>query len=260
MNSCLYEGKVMHYRVQPKEYKFTHSVFMFYLDLDEMDSIVQSNWLVSRNQKNIFSFYDKDHMDFGKPTLKENVVHYARQQGFVGAIDRVMLLTNLRVFGYVFNPVSFYYCFDANGHAVCAIAQVCNTFGEMKNYFLGPDTFEDGVFRSEQKKYYYISPFVELDVPMDFSLAIPGERMKIKVDDLKDNKKFLYATLSGKKQKLTAARVFKLGCVYPLMTLKVIGLIHYHAVVLHLIKKIPYHKKQDNPDLQREVQRGYVAK
>lgn len=260
MNSCLYVGKVMHCRVEPKDYKFIHDVFMFYLDLDELDEIARNNWLISLNKPNVFSFYDKDHMNYGKSTLKDNVIHYIREKGVTAPISRVMLLTNLRVFGYVFNPVSFYYCFDDKDQPVCAIAQVCNTFGELKNYFLGPETFNENGFRSEQLKYYYISPFIDLDVPMDFDLKIPQELIKIKVDDLKENKKFLYATLTGKQRPLTAAQVFALGLRYPFMTLKVIALIHYHAAVLYYIKKIPYHKKQANLHLQKEVQREYVAK
>ncbi len=260
MNSCIYEGKVMHSRVKPKYYKFIHDVFMFYLDLDEIDAITQRNWFISRNKPNVFSFYDKDHMDFGNKNIKENVIAYARKKGFNGPIKRVMLLTNLRVFGYVFNPVSFYYCFDENDNPLCSIAEVGNTFGEIKNFFLGPETLHKNQFLSEKKKYFYVSPFVDLDVPMDFCLKVPGEKINIKIDDLKKNKKFLYTTLTGERRKLTTFGAFKFGAIYPFITLKVIGLIHYHAAVLHFIKKIPHHKKAANPHFQREVQSEYITK
>ena len=260
LNSCLYECDVMHYRVTPKEHKFTHKVFMFYVDLDEIDQLSKRFTLFSRNKSNIFSFYDQDHIKFGSNHIKENILEYLKQNGITTKINRIMLLTNVRVFGYIFNPVSFYYCFDEADQPVCVVPEICNTFREIKPFFMGPETYDGKKFVSQQKKHFYISPFVELEVPMDFQLRIPNERLNIRIDDLKDNKKFLYSALTGKKVTMTNKMLLWFGIKYPFITLKVIGLIHIHAAILHYIKKIPYHKKASNPHLQKGVQNEYVAR
>lgn len=257
INSCLYEMDIMHCRIAPRKHRFTHRIFMFYLDLDELDEISRKLPFFKRNRRALFEFRDSDHINFGHADVKANVLAYVRDKGVDTPISRVMMMTNVRTVGYVFNPVSFYFCFGSDNRPVCAVAQVGNTFGELKPFFLGPETLHKDTFCSVQKKYYYISPFIDLDVPMDFRLKVPGERLFIRIDDLKRERKFLYTTMTGKRRPLTNTELFKLGSKIPLVTLKVIFLIHWHAAILHFIKKIPYHKKRDNPDLQREVQRAY---
>lgn len=231
---------------------------MFYIDLDELGQLGRCVRFFGRNRKSLFEFRDKDHLDFGKHTVKENLMEYVKQKGLTVPIARVMVLTNVRTAGYIFNPVSFYFCFGEDGKPVCAVCEVGNTFGELKPFFLGPDTLTETTFLSVQKKYYYISPFVGLDIPMDFQLKIPEDKLFIRIDDLKDEKKFLYTTMTGKKQPLNSWTLFVHGLKFPFVTLKVIFLIHAHAAILHYIKKVPHHRKGDHLDLQREVQRAYT--
>ena len=257
----MYECRVMHYRKAPKEHKLTTNVFMFYLDLDEIDQLDQQNWLFGRNRRRIFEFRDKDHLDFGAQDTKANVLKYIQSKGIQTKIARMMLLTNCRTLGYQFNPVSFYFCFDENNQPVCAVPEIGNTFGELKPYFIGPENLESKGFASIQEKYFYISPFVGLDIPMDFQLAIPDERLNIRVDDWNKERteKFLITTLTGKKRVLSSKNLLFYGLKFPWITLKVIFLIHWHAAILHFVKKVPHHKKSANQDLQREVQRVYKA-
>lgn len=257
LNSCLYEMDVMHCRVEPKKYRFKHKIFMFYLDLDELDTLDKSFPLFARNRAGMFAFRDDDHVQFSAATTKENITNYIREKGVSEEIGRIMLMTNVRTMGYIFNPVSFYFVFDKNQQPLCAISEVGNTFGEIKPFFLGPETFQRNMFRSRQKKYYYISPFIDLDIPMDFRLKIPGERLFIGIDDLKKDKKFLYTTMTGTRIPMTSKALLWLALTIPFVTLKVIFLIHWHAAILHFIKKVPHHRKSDNPHLQREVQRAY---
>lgn len=260
MNAYLYECDVMHYRVEPKKYKFNHKTFMFYLDLDKIDSIAMEHRFFSHNQRDLFSFYDEDHLKFGSAQLRTSIETYVKEQGIENKLGKIMLLTNVRVFGYIFNPVSFYYCFNEEGQPLCVVVEICNTFKELKPFFLGPDTCKEGVFISEQKKYFYISPFVGLDIPMDFQLKIPEERLDIRIDDLKENKKFLYTSLIGKRIDFTEKALLWFGLKYPFVTLKTIFLIHYHAAVLHFIKRIGHHQKDSNKHLQKGHQNEYIKK
>lgn len=252
MNSSLYECTVMHHRLEPLKNRFVYRIFMFCLDLDELDVLHTSMRLFSRNKFNIFSFRDKDHLDFGKPTLKENILEYLNKNGISLNNGKIFLVTHIRMFGYVFNPVSFYYCYDEHGNPVCAVPEVGNTFGELKPYLLSGGHRTAEGFRRTVTKFFYVSPFIDLDAEFDFNLHLPGETLHVTVDDSKDGKKFFVSAVHGTRKQLTDARLLWYVVRFPFITLQVIGLIHWQAFKLYL-KKLPFLKKTDNPELQKEI-------
>jgi uncharacterized protein len=250
MNSSLYNCAVMHHRLAPARHRFVHLMFMFYLDLDEIARLDAGLRWLSAGRFNLFSFRESDHMQCAGMGLKESILAYLRTQGVSIEGGRIMLLTHLRTLGHVFNPVSFYFCFDAAGRPVCAIAEVHNTFGETKPYFLGPDCLREGTFQLRTGKYFYISPFSALDVQVDFNLRTPGERLALRVDDYDAGARTLLTALTGRRQELTDRNLLRNALRYPFVTVQVIALIHWHALRLFL-KGIPYHKKDANPEDQR---------
>ncbi|MBI3504360.1 MAG: DUF1365 domain-containing protein [Proteobacteria bacterium] len=261
MNSGLYECRVMHHRFAPKVHHFRYGIFMFALDLDEIDAVAARIPFFSRNRANVYAFRDRDHLTLPgleEAGVKANVVAWLRQQG-IALPDggRIMLVTLPRVLGYVFNPVSFYYCFDAAGEPLCAIAEVGNTFGEMKPYLIGRRAV-DGAFRLVTPKHFYVSPFFDLDVTFDFSLGVPGERLDVRIDDHDGGERVLITTLKGRRVPLTAVRLALCTLKHPLVTLKVIGLIHAHALALWL-KRVPWHRKGDDVAQQRGVLRPHAT-
>ncbi len=256
MNSCLYTCQIMHHRLKPRRYKLQHRIFMFYLDLDEIDLWTGKTFFLGYNSPRIYSFNDKDHIELGGRTVKENILRFLQSHNVNLQNGRVMLLTNLRTFGYNFNPVSFYFCFDRQGQPVCVVPEIGNTFGELKPYFIGPESLERTRFLAQQKKYFYISPFNDLDVGLDFQLKIPGEKLDIRINNIKGDETFLYATMTGEKKTLNNANLFWYTLCFPFVTLKVITLIHFHAFRLYL-KKIPHHEKASHPELQKEVFRAW---
>jgi DUF1365 family protein len=249
----------MHHRLRPRQYRFVHRIFMFYLDLDEIEALDRTLRWLSRDRFNLFSFRDGDHLQRAGGGLKESLLEYlqAHQVSLEGG--RIMLLTSLRCFGYVFNPVSFYFCFDAAGRPVCTIAEVNNTFGETKLYFIGPDCFRGEVFHQRTEKYFYISPFTDLDIRVEFNLRVPGERLNLRIDDYQEERRILLTSLSGRRHALTDRNLLRCALRYPFVTLQVIALIHWHALRLFL-KRIPYHKKNANPDLQRGLFNGKATR
>ena len=254
VNSCLYECSVMHHRLAPKEHHFRHDIFMFYLDLDEIDAVARNTFLFSRNRRNFYAFRDADHLPSGGGALKENVLAYLSRSGVEsGKVARIMLLTLPRVLGYIFNPVSLYFCFDAAGAPVCAIAEVGNTFREMKLFLLGAGDFDNQeTFRKIAPKHFYVSPFSSLELSFDFKLRIPGAALEIHIDDRDGDERVLLSTLSGRRAVLSNARLLWFSVKYPLVTLKVIFLIHWHALLLYL-KRIPFYRKAANPSRQCDV-------
>jgi uncharacterized protein len=255
--SCLYEGSVMHHRFAPKAHHLQHKIFMAYFDLDELDSLAQKIFLFSHNRKNLYAFRDDDHEPAGKNSLKQRVCGFARKNGIeIADEDRVALLTLPRVAGYIFNPISLYFCFGANEKPLCAIVEVGNTFGEKKLYLLRAKDFSGERFQKTVAKNFYVSPFSKLDLHFDFNLKIPGEKLEIRVDDFENRQKILISALTGARAEFTNRNLFWFTLKYPLITLKVIFLIHGHAFLLWL-KRAPFHRKAENPLLQTEVLRPH---
>ena len=251
---------------------------MFALDLDELDSLQRKLRLFSFNRANVYSFCERDFLPAGEPphqpsqpagptpgtaqTLKARVVAHLAAQGIDLTGGRVLLVTLPRVFGYLFNPVSFYFCCDRHGRPVASIAEVTNTFREMKPFVLGPATrtaTKDGAtFSLRLPKYFYVSPFTDLDVSFDFTLCTPGEHLSVQIDDFDAGQRTLTSLLTGSRQPLTDGRLAWFSLKYPLITLRVISLIHWHALRLYL-KKVPWFAKAARPDAQRDLYRPHTS-
>ena len=221
--SSIYDCIVMHHRLTPVEHRFQYRVFYLWLDLDAIDGLAKRLWCFSRNRFNLFSFHDHDHLNLGESTTKANILRWLTEQGFDAApVARIMLLTFPRVLGYIFNPVSFYYCFDADGAPVCAVAQVTNTFHEQKAFLL-KERDERGRFRLLTEKHFYVSPFVPLDFSFDFKLELPSDKLDIHIDDHSREARTLLTALTGKRRQLTAASLFWCAIKYPLLTLRALS-------------------------------------
>jgi len=247
--------------MEPKQHRFHYKVFMFYLDLDEIDTISRNFSLISRNRFNMFSFRDSDHLQLpaDNPDKLKNVKHqitaYLESQNVKLNKPKIYLLTNLRTLGHQFNPVSFYFVYE-NEKPICSVAEVGNTFGEMKLFLLGNETLKKNQYLYRTKKYFYVSPFIEHDVDFDFQLTLPDDKLNLRIDDYRNGERIFIATLTGEKRELTGFRLLWYALRFPFITLRIIGLIHWNAMKLWF-KKIPYHKKGDNSNLQRDVLRKY---
>jgi DUF1365 family protein len=255
MNSCLYECRVMHHRLEPKENHFRYRIFMCALDLDELDELDARVAGFSRNRWNLYTFRDRDHLTLPgleAASLRENLCAWLANHGIqLPAGGRIMLVTLPRVLGYIFNPVSFYFCSDAAGAPLCSVVEVGNTFRELKPYLLR-EPASNGAFRLIAPKHFYVSPFSGLDLSFDFKLRVPGETLDIHIDDRAGERRILLSALTGRRAALTTARLLWFTLKYPLITLKVIALIHWHALLLWL-RRLPFHRKAANPGLQRGV-------
>ncbi|MEO6244810.1 MAG: DUF1365 domain-containing protein [Opitutaceae bacterium] len=275
MNSCLYECHVMHARFAPRGHRFLYRIFLFAINLDELETLSRRHALFSFNRRNLYSFRDRDFLPTGEPlhnstatspanpqpkvqNLKSRVITLAATHGVDLAGGRVVLVTLPRVLGYLFNPISLYFCYDRHGAPACALAEVTNTFREMKPFFLGPDTqaAARGEFRVRMPKNFYVSPFSDVDVAFDFTLRAPGERLSIQIDDYVGETRTLTTTLTGPRRELTTGRLAWFTLKYPALTLRIIALIHWHALRLWL-KRVPWFAKAARPEAQSDLYRPH---
>lgn len=240
----------MHQRLSPKRHGFVYRIFMFLLDLDELDAVRGAVPFFGVNEPNVFSLDDRDYFQFHSRGIRANLDTFLESRGFRERPARVELLTLPRLFGYTFNPISVFFCYDGAGRPLVSVIQVGNTFGEMKPYLV--PVAEDGGFRARLAKDYYVSPFSDLDLEFDFRFGVPGSRLRIWIDEYRDGEKVLTSSLAGERLEMTAGNVLRMALKYPFVTLKVIFLIHWEALRLW-VKRIPHRMKESDPEGQRGV-------
>lgn len=247
--SCLYECTVMHRRLHPKAHGFVYRMFLFHIDLDELPALIQRIPFFSHNSPNIYNLDDRDYFQFHSRGLRENIHTFLQSEGFQERPAKIHLLTLPRLLGYTFNPISIFFCLDAASRPLVSVVQVGNTFGELKPYLVPVDSTGQG-FHLRTPKNYYVSPFSDLDLEFDFLFDLPGEALRVQIDDYSGGEKTLVSTLTGHRRELTGSSLAALSLKYPLITFKVILLIHWEALRLWM-KKIPFRMKESQPELQQ---------
>ena len=277
MKSCLYECEVMHARFSPRRHRFAYRIFLFALDLDELPELPRRIGLFGHNRRQLYGLHERDFLPVDEPRhphgpgareatptpaggLKRRVAAYLRGHGIDLADGSVLLVTLPRIAGYLFNPVSFYFCRDRAGRPLCAIAEVTNTFREMKPFLVPADPADAarGVFRLRVPKQFYVSPYSDVDVAFDFHLHLPGDQLAVRIDDYVGEERTLTSTLAGPRRELTTGRLAWFTLKYPLLTLRVISLIHWHALLLWA-KRVPWFAKAARAADQRDLYRPHSS-
>jgi len=233
LSSALYRGRVMHRRLRPKIHKLNYRVFWLLLDLSEIDDVDARLRLFSRNRFNLLSFHDKDYGD-GSGALRPQVDAWMAQAGIDLKGGTVRLLTMPRVLGYVFNPISIYYCHWPDGRLAAMVYEVTSTFG-IRHAYVIPIPIEDqaaGVIRQGAAKALYVSPFMGMEMDYQFRGHTPGDRLDMTIDGLDAEGVLITAAMAAKRERLEDRNIAAATAAIPLMTFKVVAAIHWEALKL----------------------------
>jgi len=247
LSSALYAGEVVHSRLRPKPHNLRYRVFSLLLDLDELELLGRRLRLFGHNRRAVFSFHDSDHGSGERNGLKDWVRVRLEEAGLWSPGMRIAVLCYPRVFGYVFNPLTVYFCSTAEGDLRAVLYEVSNTFHERHTYVIPAGTGRDGQFRHECAKEMYVSPFLPMDCRYRFRIAPPSDRVLIAINESDGDGPLLHASFSGRRRPLTDRTLFRALAAYPLMTLKIMGAIHFEALLLWL-KGIAVHRHRAATD------------
>ncbi len=240
MESALYVGSLRHRRFEPRAHEFSYPVYMAFLDIDSLPELMRASRFSSYNRWNWTSYCERDHFGDANKSLRERLEVDAASEGLQLPRGKIFLLTHLRYFGYVFNPVSFFYCYDEAGRLEAILSEVNNTFGETHNYWL---TAANERANSAAKQYHtgkemHVSPFNGMNLEYDWIFTPPGGQLVAHMNTLEQGKRNFDATLRLERRPWNSRQLTKVLLSYPLITVKVIAAIHWQALRLWL-KKVP---------------------
>ena len=248
IGSSLCAGTVLHHRLGGPAHRFAYPLYMLLLDLDELPDLDRRLRLFGHGRRRPLSLRDRDHFGNDARSLRVKVEDFLHAEGIEPPGGRILLLTHPRVFGYVFNPVSFYYCYDRAGRLAARVAEVNNTFGDRHSYAGTTREWRD-------KKVMHVSPFFSMEGSYRWDLPEPDHlRVEAFVDLTREGRPLLQARLILRPEPLTDRAIARALLRYPLMTLKVVAAIHFEA--LRLWRKgarVFPHPAYDPPAARREV-------
>ena len=252
----LCRGRVFHKRFRPVQHQFSYNVFFLRLPLSRMREL-GNRWL-TKDGFNLLSFSTRDYGPRDGSSLEIWMRELLLREGIDSANGEIVLQTFPRLLGYVFNPISVWYCFDQSGLLRAALAEVRNTFGEHHNYLVAhadqrPISAGDWL---TSRKVFHVSPFCEVKGHYRFRFEQVSARAFAQIDYYDVNEataddvgKLIVTTMQGTAQPLTSRAALRAFLSYPLMTFGVVGRIHWQALKLWL-KHVPFFTKPDPPSLE----------
>ncbi len=230
--SAIYVGRVAHARLKPVGHGLNYRVFMLLLDLDELPALGRCMGTFSLGRFGLTSFDARDHGDGSGTPLREQVEGRLDAAGLPIQGGPIRLLCLPRVLGYVFNPLSVYFCHAPDGALKAILYEVSSTFGERHSYLMAAEPDEGGVVRQSAAKRLHVSPFMGMDLSYDFRISPPGEKLAVAIEATDAQGPVLTASFIAERRPMTDGALLKAWAAHPLLTLKVVVGIHWEAIKL----------------------------
>jgi uncharacterized protein len=246
--AALYVGKVMHARLKPVGHRFNYRVMSLLIDLNRLKVADRQTPLFGVNRRALYSFHEADHGARDGSSLRDYAAQRAAEHGIDLDGGRVLLLCYPRLFGYTFNPLSVYFCYQASGQLALIIYEVRNTFGDIHAYVLpvmSGDVGPAGI-RQQHEKRFYVSPFVEMEMRYHFRLVAPGEHVKLRILEADCEGPLLSATFNGHRRALSTKELLRSFFSLPAVTVKIVAAIHWEALRLWL-KGVQFVPRRSGP-------------
>lgn len=257
-DAVLYAVRVMHRRRVAPLYRFVYRLFYLLLDVDRLDELASRLWFFSHNRFNLLSLHDRDYGRGEARPLRAWAEQVLSAAGVELAGGRIRLLTQPRMFGWAFNPVSFWYCEHADGQLRAVIAEVRNTFGERHSYLLSAAAAEGGASAGAplpyeqqlcKEKCFHVSPLFDLKGRYHFWFSEPGERLRVVLDETRDGSPLLDTAIAGERRALSDGEILRQVLKMPVQALKVLAAIHWQALKIWL-RGAKFHTKPAPPGLE----------
>ncbi len=248
--SAIYVGRVVHQRFKPRRHRLRYRVFSLFLDLDELSHLDRRLRLFSYNRAGILSFRDADHGNGAERPLRPWVEAQLRAAGIADHAAMIRLLCYPRMFGYVFNPLSVYFCYSVDGTLIALLYEVNNTFGQRHCYlfpvFDSVVTTDSGHLEHSCDKKFYVSPFIPMQGRYQFKVDVPTKSVTMIINNSDPAGYLLHASFVGRRAPLSDRCLLRCLITHPLMTAKVIAGIHWEALRLWL-KGVPLVSRPEPP-------------
>lgn len=244
--SALYVGQVSHVRLRPFRHAFRYRLFLLLLDLDELPLLAHRSRLLRFNRRGLVAFHERDHGARDGSALRPWIERRLLEAGLDPTGGRIRLLCMPRILGYVFNPLSVWYCHRRDGQLQAILYEVRNTFGQAHSYLIPVTQTEDGIVQQACDKCFYVSPFIGMTAHYHFRVAAPGERLTLTIRQEVPEGAQLLASVTGRRRTLDDATLLAQLLRIPALTLKVILAIHWQALRLWL-KGARFHRRPAPP-------------
>ncbi|MGY9014527.1 MAG: DUF1365 domain-containing protein [Rhodospirillales bacterium] len=232
--SAIYEGAVVHERVRPRRHRLRYGVFMMLLDLDELPLIDAKFRLFGLNRWAPLAFFDHDHGPINGEPLRPWIERQLEDADLKPDGGPIRLLCYPRIFGYVFNPISVYFCYRKDGNLSAILYEVCNTFKERHTYVIPVVKSVRPVIQQSCAKSHYVSPFIGMDADYKFKIIPPGPGVNIVIRQEDKDGLLLAASFQGTHAPITTSTMARSLIKFPFLTLKVMAGIHWEALRLWL--------------------------